>query len=118
MKSEREKPERKSIRLKGFDYSLPGHYFLTICVRQRLCLFGEVRSKKMQLNDAGRMIERWWKESMNKFLLLRTIKHIVMPNHFHGIVAIDDPLVSAALCNHRDISDLGGRPRRAAPYGT
>ena len=48
---------RKSIRLKGYDYSQAGLYFLTICVQNRLCLFGDVVNGKMILNDAGRMVE-------------------------------------------------------------
>ena len=51
---------RKSIRLKGYDYSQAGLYFLTICVQNRLCLFGDVVNGKMILNDAGRMVEREW----------------------------------------------------------
>ena len=48
---------RRSIRLKGYDYSQAGLYFITICVQNRKCLFGDVIAGKMILNDAGRMVE-------------------------------------------------------------
>jgi putative transposase len=37
-----EKHQRRSIRLRGYDYSSPGKYFVTICVQQRKCLYGEI----------------------------------------------------------------------------
>ena len=55
-------PRRKNIRLKGYDYSQAGLYFITVCVQDRLCLFGNVQNGEMVLNDAGRMVERWYNE--------------------------------------------------------
>ena len=49
---------RRSIRLKGYDYSQSGLYFVTICVKKRICLFGEIDNAKMILNDAGTMIKK------------------------------------------------------------
>jgi hypothetical protein len=51
---------RRSIRLKGYDYSRLGAYFVTICTQGRLCLFGNVRNGRMWLNNAGRMIFAEW----------------------------------------------------------
>jgi len=82
------KNHRRSIRLKGYDYSQPGAYFITICIQQRECLLGEITGEDMQLNDAGRMVERWWVELTNKFPAAEIDEYIVMPNHFHGIVVI------------------------------
>ena len=79
---------RRSIRLKGYDYSAIGSYFITICVQERQCVFGEVLNQVMHLNDAGRMVEEWWSELARKFRRIRPDEHIVMPNHFHGIVTI------------------------------
>ena len=65
------KPEihkRKSIRLKGYDYSQAGLYFITICIKNRECLCGKIENGEMILNDAGKMIERWYYELMNKFI--------------------------------------------------
>jgi len=85
-----EKHHRRSIRLRGYDYSSPGKYFVTICVQQRKYLFGEISNGEMNLNDAGRMIEKWWQELAHKFSLVELDEHITMPNHFHGIIVIVD----------------------------
>ena len=77
---------RRSIRLKGYDYSKAGLYFITICVQSRQCLFGEIVNNKMMLNDAGNMIEKWYDELENKFQDIHCDEHIIMPNHFHCII--------------------------------
>ena len=77
---------RRSIRLKGYDYSQKGLYFVTICVKNRKCLFGEIINQQMILNDAGKMVEKWYFELENKFPDIKCHEHIVMPNHFHCIV--------------------------------
>ena len=87
---------RRSIRLKGYDYSQEGAYFVTICVQNKECLFGEVVDGQMCLNDAGRMVQKWWKELDNKFLNFELNTFVVMPNHFHAIVVIKN--VGADLC--------------------
>jgi len=77
---------RRSIRLKGYDYSQKGLYFVTMCVRRRLCLFGEIKDGEMILNDAGIMINKWYIELENKFNDIKCLEHVVMPNHFHCII--------------------------------
>jgi REP element-mobilizing transposase RayT len=77
---------RRSIRLKGFDYSREGLYFVTICVQNRACLFGDVENDVMILNDMGRMVEKWYYELQNKFQDMKCREMVVMPNHFHCIV--------------------------------
>src|SRR5205085_8146327 len=62
-----DKHRRHSIRLRSYDYRRPGAYFVTICAQDRQCLFAEVRESEMYLNDAGRMVERWWRELNRKF---------------------------------------------------
>lgn len=52
------KRNRRSIRLKNYDYSQPGAYFVTMCTQNRSCLFGNVVRRKMVLNKAGRMVEK------------------------------------------------------------
>jgi putative transposase len=81
---------RKSIRLKHYDYANAGLYFLTICVHHRLSIFGKIDNGVMVYNDAGRMIERWYLELENKFKTIRCHDWVVMPNHFHCIVEIAD----------------------------
>jgi len=78
--------KRKSIRLKGYDYTQQGLYFVTICVQNRECLFGHIKNEKMNLNNAGKMIEKWYYELENKFPNIKCGEHIVMPNHFHCII--------------------------------
>ncbi len=85
---------RKSIRLKGYDYSTPGYYFVTICTHDKRCLFGEISDKGMVLNDAGRMVEKWFREIEKKYSHIKCDEYVVMPNHFHGIIQI----VGADLC--------------------
>jgi putative transposase len=51
---------RRSIRLSGYDYSRAGAYFVTICAKDRACLFGEVKDGEMRHNDAGRMVVDGW----------------------------------------------------------
>ena len=53
---------RRSIRLRGYDYAQPGAYFVTICTQDRNALFGGSAGGALRLNDAGRMVERWWDE--------------------------------------------------------
>lgn len=93
---------RHSIRLQGYDYASLGLYFVTICTQNRECLLGEIKNDKMVLNDAGRMVERWYHETQNKFPDIVCHEMIVMPNHFHCIwenVGLDNAgAVGANLC--------------------
>ena len=77
---------RRSIRLKGYDYSQQGLYFITICCQDRACLFGDISNGEMVLNDAGNMIEKWYRELENKFPDKICHEMVVMPNHFHCII--------------------------------
>jgi putative transposase len=84
---------RRSIRLKDYDYSQAGAYFVTICTKDRECLFGEIKGVEERLNDAGSMVERWWQKIPYKFSSIDIDRYIIMPNHFHGIITIlwEDP---------------------------
>ena len=77
---------RRSIRLKGYDYSQAGLYFITICCQDRACLFGDVIDGHMQCNDAGIMVNKWYDELESKFPDIRCHEIIVMPKHFHCIL--------------------------------
>jgi putative transposase len=79
---------RCSIRWKGYDYSQPGAYFVTICTQHRECLFGAIADGEMTLNEAGQMIEMEWGQLPERFPMIELDAHIVMPNHFHGIIVI------------------------------
>ena len=77
---------RRSIRLKGYDYSQAGLYFITICIQKKTCLFGNINNDEMNVNVAGEMIGKWYRELENKFSDIKCREMIVMPNHFHCII--------------------------------
>jgi REP element-mobilizing transposase RayT len=77
---------RRSIRLKGYDYSRAGLYFITICVQDRVCLFGEIENAGMILNDAGIIINKWWQKIPEKYPDIKLDYYQIMPNHFHAII--------------------------------
>lgn len=79
---------RRSIRLKGYDYTQAGAYFITICTQNRLCLFGEVVNGEMRLNEAGAMVQSVWDEIPVFYPGVLTDAFVVMPNHIHGIVVL------------------------------
>ena len=79
---------RKSIRLKGYDYSQAGLYFITICVKDRDCFFGEIKNGKMLLNNFGKIANECWLEIPKHFPNTVLHEHIVMPNHVHGIIEL------------------------------
>jgi putative transposase len=97
-----EKHHRRSIRLKGFDYSRSAVYFVTICVQNRECLFGTISQHKMLLNDAGGMVSAEWLALPSRFCSVILDEFVVMPNHFHGIIYIspdssDNPTLGKIL---------------------
>ena len=76
---------RRSIRLQGYDYASEGLYFITMCVQNRECLFGEIKNDEMILNDAGRMVEKWYRKTQDKFPDIVCHEMVIMPNHVHCI---------------------------------
>lgn len=95
-------PERRpSLRLRNYDYSQPGAYFFTICTQDRVCLFGDGMSGQSQgiaptdeqgilLNDAGRMIDETWRQIPGFYSGTGIDAVVVMPNHIHGILIVQD----------------------------
>lgn len=83
-----ERHHRRSIRLKGYDYTRPGAYFVTICTQDRLSLFGEVVGGQMRLNAAGKMVQSVWDEMPGFYPGVMTDEFVVMPNHVHGIIVL------------------------------
>ncbi len=77
---------RRSIRLKHYDYSQAGLYFITICTQRRKCLLGNIDHAGIILNDAGRMTQKWYFELEHKFDEIRCMDYMIMPNHIHFIV--------------------------------
>lgn len=81
---------RESIRLKKYDYSKEGVYFLTLCVQNRECLFGRITHGKMCLNDFGQIVSEEWINSREIRPNIQLDEFVVMPNHFHGIIIIHE----------------------------
>jgi putative transposase len=81
---------RCSLRLPGYDYTRDAAYFITICVRGRQCSLGEVRNGGMHLNDYGEIAASSWLWLAEQYSHVRLDQWIVMPNHLHGIIFIED----------------------------
>ena len=81
---------RHSIRLEGYDYSLPGAYFVTVCTHKREYLFGNVVNDEMVLREYGKIVENIWHNLTNHYQNIKLDKFIVMPNHIHGIIILMD----------------------------
>jgi len=86
-----QKHHRRSIRLKGYDYTAPGAYFVTICTQDHVQMFGEVVGGDMRLNPHGRVVDTYWSRIPRHFLHVTLDAWVVMPNHVHGIIVITDP---------------------------
>jgi len=88
MKFNPNKHHRRSIRLKEYDYSRPGAYFVTLCVHNRECLFGTITDGEMHLNEYGKIVQTEWLKSSEIRNEIELDAYQIMPNHFHGIVII------------------------------
>lgn len=93
-----QKHHRRSIRLKGYDYTQTGAYFITICTKGRQCLFGNVVNGEMQLNSLGHIAFNCWQTIPAHFPHIELDTFVVMPNHIHGILIITDNPVGARQC--------------------
>ena len=82
---------RRSIRLNGYDYTQAGAYFVTICVRDRRCLFGHIHNGTMVLNPLGQTVQEEWIQSADIRREIELDVFIVMPNHLHGVVVLSNP---------------------------
>ena len=97
------------MRLKGYDYSKKGIYFVSNVVEDRLCLFGKIINDKIVLNDAGKMIEAWFLKLENKFPGVKCHEYVIMPNHYHVLIEI----VSSDLENNKSL--IAGADPRVCP---
>ncbi len=79
---------RKSIRLKGYDYSKPGLYFVTVCTFKHGFLFGDIKNNEMELNNGGEVVKKCWYDIPHHYPNIVLDEFTVMPNHIHGIIQI------------------------------
>jgi len=88
MESKKLRPRK--LRLKGYDYSQGGSYFITICSHYKQSLFGEVRNYKMVDNALGSLIRRSWENAASQHPFADFGTWVLMPNHMHAMVSISD----------------------------
>jgi REP element-mobilizing transposase RayT len=92
------KHHRRSVRLKHYDYSSNGAYFVTVCTNHRECLLGEIIDSKIVVNLAGKMVEDCWHDLPNYYKNIELDYFVIMPNHIHGILILSDAnIVGAGL---------------------
>ncbi|MEB3120773.1 MAG: transposase [Snowella sp.] len=114
MKFDPEKHHRRSIRLKNYDYSQPGYYFLTICTYQRQSWFGEIKNYRMYLNQIGKIVAEEWINTPKIRSNFELDEWIIMPNHLHGIVIINEHILETGEENIK-FSGARNAPLRQEP---
>jgi REP element-mobilizing transposase RayT len=90
----RQRPLSLSIRLPDYDYTRPGAYSITVCAFERKLLFGNVTDRQMVLNESGKIVESCWREIKNHFSNIEQPAFVIMPNHIHGILVIDESVAT------------------------
>ena len=120
MKYDPSKHHRRSIRLKGYNYSQPGAYFVTICINQGLHTLGEIRNNRMYPTQPGEMVQTVWDELPLHYPGVAVDAFVLMPNHVHGIIVLQ--AVSPCLPNNTvgattDGATLGGATTGGATTG-
>lgn len=79
---------RQTIRLRGYDYSQPGVYFITICTKNRECIFGKIAGNKIHLSPAGLIVVEEWLNMAETCSDIELDSWVVMPNHFHALLVV------------------------------
>lgn len=87
-------PKRKKNRLRDFDYSQNGRYFVTICVKNKQEIFGLIKNNGMILNEFGKIAENCWSAIPKHLPSVELDEFVVMPNHIHGIVVIENQAIA------------------------
>ena len=99
---------RKLNRLYEYDYSSDGLYFITSCIQDKFCCFGEIADGEMLLNQYGKIAEQQWLSLEEKYGYVILHSFVIMPNHMHGIIEIDKhyngEIKQAGVGTGRDLS--------------
>ncbi|MEM9006416.1 MAG: hypothetical protein AAGE59_23180 [Cyanobacteria bacterium P01_F01_bin.86] len=123
---------RCSHRLKGYDYTAYGFYFVTICTYQRQHLFGEIQKGQMILSTIGTVAQAHWQRLPRHFPELILDAFVMMPDHMHGILIIggdraihasslrspectDDDLRAMDFANHSSDDPINSGPNASSP---
>lgn len=101
---------RQSHRLSGYDYSHSSAYFITIVSQDRVDRFGTVADNEMKLNDAGKMIQSVWMNIPQRFPIVKLDAFVIMPNHIHGIILLNNDILSKNDDN-RKLREVKGFPK-------
>ncbi|NOR45224.1 MAG: hypothetical protein GQ534_06510 [Candidatus Delongbacteria bacterium] len=88
--------ERKKIRLNGYNYNKLGYYFVTICTQDKATSFGKIKNNEMIFSKVGNIANELWKTIPDHFMNAKLDKYIIMPNHIHGIIIINNDSVGDA----------------------
>jgi putative transposase len=97
---------RRSIRLKGYNYSTAGAYFITICTHEREQLFGDILDRTMVLNKLGHIAQLHWEKLARHHPNLIVDRSVVMPNHLHGILILDLSILHERGYPNEDIKSI------------
>ena len=113
---------RRSIRLKGYDYSQAGAYFITICCEHRICRFGKIENNEMILNELGNIAYNEWAKLAERFANFELDVFQIMPNHMHGIIVLKNMVGAGFTPAQNEGMVLGqsqvlGQPQGIAPTG-
>ncbi|HSK89078.1 MAG TPA: hypothetical protein VK880_12010, partial [Anaerolineales bacterium] len=111
------KHHRRSIRLKGYDYTAEGAYFVTILTQGREYLFGEIVDCEMYLSNYGEIVRKWWFDIPIHFLNVETGAFVIMPNHVHGIIFIINKRRGEVLSPRNNIQSGETPPLRKPTLG-
>jgi len=95
---------RRSIRLKGYDYSQAGLYFITICCQDRIYRFGDVKNGEMVLNEFGEIAHNEWIKLTDRFDNFELDVFQIMPNHMHGIILLNDVGATLAVAQNESVA--------------
>jgi putative transposase len=97
---------RRSIRLKGFDYSQPGAYFVTICTHNKQHILSRIENGQTILTPAGAAVRKVWLDPEWRFPSVAFLDYVIMPNHFHGIIVIMTPSPSRGAASSAPTSGV------------
>ena len=109
-------PKRKPTRLKGYDYSLNGAYFITICTKDKKCILGKIVGQGLapvvtDLSQYGKIAKGQLLDLENRYKSVKIDKYVIMPNHIHIILVMDNsagaspcPTISDVVCSFKSLT--------------
>jgi len=93
------KLERKLNRLPDYNYSQNGWYFVTVCTKNKVVYLGDIKNKQMILNKYGKIVEKYWLQIPNYYEDVKLDLWVVMPNHIHGIIVVENDMLRTEQCS-------------------